>query len=35
MQIKTGLLNVVSIEAHSKVSDLLTYGDIILHAFDP
>ena len=35
MQIKTGLLDVVSIEAHSKVSDLLTYGDIILHAFDP
>jgi len=35
MQIKTGLLNVVSIEVHSKASDLLTYGDIILHAFDP
>jgi acetyl-CoA C-acetyltransferase len=35
MQIKTGLMDVVSIEAHSKASDLLTYGDIILHAFDP
>jgi acetyl-CoA C-acetyltransferase len=35
MQIQTGLMDVVSIEAHSKVSDLLTYGDIVLHAFDP
>jgi acetyl-CoA C-acetyltransferase len=35
MQIQTGLMNVVSIEAHSKVSDLLTYGDVMLHAFDP
>ncbi|MBD3196311.1 MAG: acetyl-CoA acetyltransferase [Candidatus Lokiarchaeota archaeon] len=35
MQIQTGLMNVVSIEAHSKASDLLTYGDIMLHAFDP
>ena len=35
MQIKTGVMDVVSIEAHSKVSDLLTYGDIVLHAFDP
>lgn len=35
MQIKTGLLDVVSVEAHSKASDMLTYGDIILHAFDP
>ena len=35
MQIKTGLMNVVSVEAHSKISDLLTYGDIVLHAFDP
>lgn len=35
MQIMTGVLNVVSVEVHSKVSDLLTYGDIILHAFDP
>ncbi|MHA1291417.1 MAG: thiolase C-terminal domain-containing protein [Promethearchaeota archaeon] len=35
MQIMTGYFDVVSIEAHSKVSDLLTYGEIILHAFDP
>lgn len=35
MQIKTGLVNVVLVEAHSKVSDLLTYGDIVLFAFDP
>jgi len=35
MQIKTGVMDVVSIEAHSKASDLLTYGDIVLHAFDP
>jgi len=35
MQIQTGLMDVVSIEAHSKVSDLLTYGDVVLHAMDP
>ncbi len=35
MQIKTGLMDVVSIESHSKISDLLTMGDILLHAFDP
>lgn len=35
MQIKTGLLDVVAVEAHSKVSDLLTFGDIVLFAFDP
>ncbi|TXT61133.1 MAG: Acetyl-CoA acetyltransferase [Promethearchaeota archaeon] len=35
MQIQSGLMDVVSIEAHSKVSDLLTYGDVMLHAFDP
>jgi len=35
MQIKTGYLDVVAVEAHSKASDLLTYGDIVLHAFDP
>jgi acetyl-CoA C-acetyltransferase len=35
MQIQTGVMDVVSIEAHSKVSDLLTYGDVMLHAFDP
>jgi len=35
MQIKTGLMDVVSIESHNKVSDLLTLGDIVLHAYDP
>ena len=35
MQIKTGHLDVVAVEAHSKISDLLTLGDIMLHAFDP
>jgi acetyl-CoA C-acetyltransferase len=35
MQIKTGLMNVVAVEAHSKISDLLTFGDIGLFAYDP
>ncbi|MGQ4875047.1 MAG: thiolase C-terminal domain-containing protein [Promethearchaeia archaeon] len=35
MQIKTEFFDVVAVEAHSKISDLLTYGDIILHAMDP
>ncbi|MFX1328217.1 MAG: acetyl-CoA acetyltransferase [Promethearchaeota archaeon] len=35
MQIKTGYLDIVAVEAHSKISDLLTFGDIMLHAFDP
>ena len=35
MQIKSGIFDIVAVEAHSKISDLLTYGDIILHAFDP
>jgi acetyl-CoA C-acetyltransferase len=35
MQIMTGQLDVVAIEAHSKVSDLLTFGDIVLFAYDP
>lgn len=35
MLIKSGIFNVVAVEAHSKISDLLTYGDIVLHAFDP
>lgn len=35
MQIKTGLMDIVAVEAHSKVSDLLTFGEIVLHAFDP
>ncbi|MFX0210157.1 MAG: acetyl-CoA acetyltransferase, partial [Candidatus Hodarchaeota archaeon] len=35
MQIKTGYFDIVSVESHSKISDLLTFGDIVLHAFDP
>ncbi len=35
MQIMTGLVDTVAVEAHSKVSDLLSYGDIVLHAMDP
>jgi acetyl-CoA C-acetyltransferase len=35
MQIKTGQMDVVAVEAHSKISDLLTFGDIVLHAYDP
>ena len=35
MQIKTGQLNVVSVEAHSKISDLLTFEDIVHFAYDP
>ena len=35
MQIKTGQLNVVAVEAHSKISDLITFGDIVHHAYDP
>jgi len=35
MQIKTGQMNMVAVEAHSKISDLITFGDIILHAYDP
>jgi len=35
MQIKTEQFNVVAVEAHSKISDLLTVGDVMLHAFDP
>ena len=35
MQIKTGQLNVVAVEAHSKISDLLTLGEIVHHAYDP
>ena len=35
MQIKTGQLNVVAVEAHSKISDLLTFGDVGLFAYDP
>jgi acetyl-CoA C-acetyltransferase len=35
MQIKTGLFDIVVVEAHSKISELLTYEDIVQLAFDP
>ena len=35
MIIRTGLMNRVVVEAHSKASDMATYRDILLHAFDP
>lgn len=35
MQIKTGLFEVVAVEAHSKASDLLTYPDLVQFALDP
>ena len=35
MQIMTGQFDIVAVEAHSKISDILTFGDIVLHAYDP
>lgn len=35
LQIQAGLADVVAVEAHSKVSDLLTYEGILQHAMDP
>jgi len=35
MQIQTGLFDIVVLEAHSKISDLLTYEDVVLFSFDP
>jgi acetyl-CoA C-acetyltransferase len=35
MQIKTGLFDVVVVEAHSKISELLTYEDVVQLSFDP
>jgi acetyl-CoA C-acetyltransferase len=35
MQIRAGLADVVAVEAHSKVSDLLTYAGVVQHALDP
>jgi len=35
MQIRTGFFNIVVVEAHSKISDLLTYEHIVELAFDP
>ena len=35
MQIQAGLADVVAVEAHSKISDLLTYAGVVQHALDP
>lgn len=35
LQIRAGLADVVAVEAHSKVSDLLTYASVVRHALDP
>ncbi|MFQ6107489.1 MAG: acetyl-CoA acetyltransferase [Thermoplasmata archaeon] len=35
IQIMSGMVDVVAVEAHSKISDLITYNDVVLHAFDP
>ena len=35
MQIKTGLCDVVVVEAHSKISELLTFEHVVELAFDP
>jgi acetyl-CoA C-acetyltransferase len=35
MQIMTGQLDTVAVEAHSKISDCLTFGEIVLFGFDP
>jgi acetyl-CoA C-acetyltransferase len=35
MQILTGLMDIVVVEAHSKISDLLTYNDVLSFAIDP
>lgn len=35
MQIKTGRFDIVAVEAHSKISELLSYEDVVQLAFDP
>jgi acetyl-CoA C-acetyltransferase len=35
MQILTGQIDTVAIEAHSKISDCLTYGEVVNFAYDP
>ena len=35
MQIQSGLAEVVTVESHSKASDMLTYPHIVQHALDP
>ena len=35
MQILTGAMDIVAVEAHSKASDILTFADIVAFALDP
>jgi acetyl-CoA C-acetyltransferase len=35
MQIESGLVDLVAVEAHSKASDMLSYEGIVTHALDP
>ncbi len=35
MQIESGLMDIVAVEAHGKPSDLLSFTGIVSHAFDP
>jgi len=35
LQIQAGLADIVAVEAHSKISDLLTYEGVVRHALDP
>ncbi len=35
MQIKAGLADMVAVEAHSKASDIQTFGEVLRFAFDP
>jgi acetyl-CoA C-acetyltransferase len=35
MQIETGLMDIVAIEAHSKASDMLSFTGIVTHGLDP
>lgn len=35
MQIRAGLFDIVAVEAHSKISELITYEDVVQLAFDP
>ncbi len=35
MQVETGLMDIVAIEAHSKASDMLSFTGIVTHGLDP
>jgi acetyl-CoA C-acetyltransferase len=35
MHIKSGMMDIVAVESHSKISDLITYRDVVLFSFDP